>query len=80
MYTGKVENLQNLELDILKAADEYDLDHLKNVCEEFLNKHLTHENVVNIVDTHNADFLKEQCVYFIVKEMVYLAKKNKSFI
>ncbi|XP_033221404.1 leucine-zipper-like transcriptional regulator 1 homolog [Belonocnema kinseyi] len=83
MYTGKVENLQNLGLEILKAADKYDLDHLKNVCEEFINKRLTHENVVNIVkiaDTHNANFLKEQCIYFTVKEMVYLAKKKKSFI
>ena len=83
MYIGKVENLKDLGLDILKAANEYDLDHLKNVCEEYLNENLTIENVISIVkvaDTHNADFLKTQCIYFIVKKMIYSAKHNTSSI
>lgn len=80
MYTGKVENLlEENALDILKAADQYNLDHLKKLCQEYLVDFLRHDNVVNIVkvaNTYNAPFLRKSCVYFIVKQMIFYSKNE----
>lgn len=80
MYTGRVEKLQDYALDILKAADQYDLEHLKKLCQEFLVDHLTHDNVVDIVkiaNTYNASFLRKGCIYFIVKQMIFYSKMDR---
>lgn len=80
IYTGKAENLQDYALDILKAAEQYNLEHLKRLCQEFLVNDLTHDNVVNILkiaNTYNANFLRKSCIYYIVKQMVFIAKRKQ---
>ena len=80
MYTGKVENIEELGLEILKAANKYDLEGLKNMCEDFWKTKLNHENVVNVIkvaETYNAFSLKQYCIYFIVNEMIYFRNMDK---
>lgn len=62
IYTGKVENLNEMADDLLAAADKYALDRLKVMCEEALSSNLTPENVASVLilaDMHCAEQLKE---------------------
>lgn len=62
IYTGKVENLNEMADDLLAAADKYALARLKVMCEEALSSNLTPENVASVLilaDMHCASQLKE---------------------
>lgn len=62
IYTGKVENLNQMADDLLAAADKYALSRLKVMCEESLSSNLTPENVASVLilaDMHCAKQLKE---------------------
>lgn len=81
MYTGKVNNLQEYGIDILKAANQYKLEHLKNICEEFLVGNLTHDNVVDtlkIADACNAPFLVKHCSHYIMKYILSNSQKKEN--
>ncbi|OXU20217.1 hypothetical protein TSAR_013059 [Trichomalopsis sarcophagae] len=55
IYTGKVENMDELVADLLAAADMYQLDHLRIMCEAIIAKKLSIDNVaeiLKIVDRH----------------------------
>lgn len=80
MYTGKVNNLQEYGIDILRAANQYKLEHLKNMCEEFLVAKLTHDNVVEtlkIADACNAPFLVKHCSHYILKYIISNFQKKE---
>ncbi|XP_043468134.1 ankyrin repeat and BTB/POZ domain-containing protein BTBD11-B-like [Leptopilina heterotoma] len=73
IYTGKVKFPQNV-FQILKAADYYNIEDLKNFTEKYLAEKLTDLNVVDIVkfaDTYNAFFLLRHCSQYIVKRMIF---------
>lgn len=62
IYTGKVENLNEMADDLLAAADKYALARLKVMCEEALSSNLTPDNVASVLilaDMHCAKQLKE---------------------
>lgn len=68
IYTGKVQNLPNMADSLLAAADKYDLDRLKVMCEEALCGSLTVENAASILilaDLHSAEQLKAQTLEYI---------------
>ncbi|XP_077268860.1 speckle-type POZ protein B-like [Temnothorax americanus] len=70
IYTGKVENLENLRkiTDLLVAADKYELTKLKVMCEKILCTRLTVENVAEILilaDFYRADYLKAEALDII---------------
>ena len=68
VYTGKVLNIDKMADDLLTAADKYQLDRLKAMCEKSLRKNLSIENVSEVLilaDFHNADQLKLQTIEFI---------------
>ena len=68
MYTGKVENIDEVACELLPKAEEYQLEGLKVNCEEALSKSLTAETVIDILlmaDTHNAGNLKQSCLAFL---------------
>ncbi len=68
IYTGKVQNLPNMADTLLAAADKYDLERLKVMCEEALCANLTVENAAHILtlaDLHNAEQLKAQTIEYI---------------
>ena len=69
IYTGRVPNtVGDLAYDLLYAADKYQLDHLKALCEQQLSKNLTVENAartVQLAHMHNAPVLKGNTLQFI---------------
>lgn len=68
MYSGKVRQLDALAMQLLAAADKYQLDKLKALCEECLCASLTVDNVCDVVvlsDFHSAEQLRHNCIEFI---------------
>lgn len=67
-------------MQILEAADRYNLVNLQKMCEEFLAEELTYENVLNFIenaDKFNASFLLNRCSHYIVKQMISYPKMKK---
>ena len=68
IYTGKVLNLDKMADNLLAAADKYQLDRLKAMCEKTLRNNLSIENASELLvlsDLHNAEQLKTQTIQFI---------------
>lgn len=62
------EKEQQLAIELLQAANKYQLDRLKLICEEALNKTLSADSVAEILalaDMFNASQLKTQAIEFI---------------
>ncbi|XP_033217127.1 speckle-type POZ protein-like isoform X2 [Belonocnema kinseyi] len=77
MYTGKVEKLNELCLDIFRAAHFYQIDDLTLICENVLRKTLKIENSIDILklsDEYDAESLKKYCVVFIMKNFKAVMK------
>jgi len=68
MYTGIAPNLEKMADELLAAADKYQLDRLKVMCEQSLCLSLTNENsceTLILADLHSAEHLKMQAIEFI---------------
>ena len=68
IYTGRSPNLEKFANSLLSAADKYQLERLKLMCEEALCSNLTVENACDtliLADLHTAEHLKETCINFI---------------
>ncbi|XP_065199986.1 speckle-type POZ protein B-like [Planococcus citri] len=68
IYTGRSSKLEEMAFDLLTAADTYDLEGLKTLCEHQLVKELTVENAADCLiwaNLHHAAFLKEQAIQYI---------------
>ncbi|XP_065203292.1 speckle-type POZ protein B-like isoform X4 [Planococcus citri] len=68
IYTGKVENLNDIALELMLIAEKYDLAQLKGMCLKVLGSLLSVNNVVKILiiaDLNNAHYLKTQAVEYI---------------
>ncbi|KAL7303412.1 hypothetical protein TKK_0004596 [Trichogramma kaykai] len=73
IYTGSV-NIQDffLAAEVLVAAEKYQLEELKNECEQILISHLSTENAIEalkMADTYNAKHLEKGAVDFIKYKM-----------
>ncbi|KAG5452460.1 Protein roadkill [Clonorchis sinensis] len=69
IYTGQVVGMDKLAHDLLAAADKYQLERLKTMCEEALVESLSVENccdILGLADMHNADQLKAHTLEFIM--------------
>lgn len=70
IYSGKVNQLQVIAMDLLVAADMYQLENLKILCEIELMKQLGVDNAVQILklaDKHRVERLKKQAIGYIVE-------------
>ncbi|EDV20616.1 uncharacterized protein TRIADDRAFT_50945 [Trichoplax adhaerens] len=69
IYTGEEpERIDDLAAEILAAADKYDLQRLKSLCENSISNNLTVENaakVLIIADMHNSEVLRQNVLEFI---------------
>ncbi|PAA58105.1 hypothetical protein BOX15_Mlig001084g7 [Macrostomum lignano] len=69
LYTGRAPNLSNMADSLLAAADKYQLDRLKVMCEESLAASLTVENTCDclvLADLHSAEQLRQHaCDYLL---------------
>ncbi|XP_044575295.1 speckle-type POZ protein-like A [Cotesia glomerata] len=73
IYTDRVDDLISFAEKLLEAADKYQLQGLKNLCECSLSKTLTPGNAVKILilaDRHYAKPLKEFAIDFITNNWV----------
>ncbi|KAK4470078.1 hypothetical protein MN116_006542 [Schistosoma mekongi] len=69
IYTGQVVGMNRLAHELLAAADKYQLERLKIMCEEALVESLSVENACDIfglADMHNAEQLKAHTLEFIM--------------
>jgi speckle-type POZ protein len=72
IYSGNTPNLAKGAGDLLAAADMYQLDHLKNMCEEkLINCTSIDSAVAHLVlgDMYQAELLKKAALTFVVKNM-----------
>lgn len=72
IYTGKVENITENVADLLIAADKYDLNVLKAICEKKIYEILSKENAMEfliIADKLKLSLLKKEILAFIKKNM-----------
>lgn len=75
LYTGKIDKTktsgsEELTVELLAAADKYQIDSLKEVCTELLAEKLTFQTMFNfllVADLYNAPDLKSRVVDFIAK-------------
>lgn len=68
MYTGNSPNVDRMANALLSAADKYQLERLKLMCEDALCQNLTVENAADtliLADLHCAEHLKTMCIKFI---------------
>lgn len=69
MYTEKIQNLKEVQLGLLIAADKYQLDELKTICEKsLLSVDISAQNFFEIfvtADTHRAFLLKNVVLNYI---------------
>jgi len=74
MYTGdiSVDEMEEISCDLLRVADMYELDDLKEMCEEKLVCNLSVENSIESLvlgDSHNASKLKKMALDLVTKNM-----------
>ncbi|CAB3403019.1 unnamed protein product [Caenorhabditis bovis] len=68
MYTGTARNLDHMAQSLIAAADKYNLDRLKVMCEQSLCQALTNDNAcvtLVLADMYSADQLRAHAINFI---------------
>ena len=79
MYTGKVEDIENIAYKLLPFAEEYGLIDLRKMCEEVLTRSLTCDTAVSMLmyaSAHNASDLKKSCMELIASNIASV-KQNE---
>ena len=69
IYTGNTPNLEGMADTLLAAADKYQLERLKVLCEESLVAGLATDNVCDtlvLADLHSAEQLKTHALEFVM--------------
>ncbi|XP_065199982.1 speckle-type POZ protein B-like [Planococcus citri] len=68
IYTGNLSKLEEMAVDLLPAAEKYNLQELKTMCEHQLVNRLSAKNAVDcllLADMYGAGFLKKKALRFI---------------
>ncbi|XP_051161496.1 speckle-type POZ protein-like [Leptopilina boulardi] len=68
IYTGKIENINNMAFGLYELANYYDINKLQLICEQYLRNGLFVENVIYILelaDRYNSVDLKNKCIKYI---------------
>jgi len=74
IYTGDIspDGMEEMTKDLLRVADKYQLDDLKEMCEEKLVSNISVENSIEglvLGDSHNASKLKKIALNLVAKNM-----------
>ena len=72
IHTGDAPKIKDLAKELLAAADLYQLDQLKNSCQEVLTENLDVENSIQILiisDMYSCQKLKKDALNFIIKNI-----------
>ena len=81
IYTDYVENIANVVTELFIASDKYDIQDLKNKCENSISNGITVETAIQIfefADKYNAVNLKNQAMHFM-KSNIDSIMKNDAF-
>ncbi|XP_044010257.1 speckle-type POZ protein-like A [Aphidius gifuensis] len=73
IYTGESPNIDKMPKELLAVADKYQVDCLKNICEEVICKTIIFDNVASIFvfsDRHNLEKLNKKCLEFMKKNLL----------
>ena len=79
MYSEKIDNIEMKSMNLLVAADKYDLPGLKKLCEESLMASVSTETVLDVfvfADVHNAERLKKMTKALIVQNGDEVVKQS----
>lgn len=82
MYSGRVQNLAHMALDLLAAADRFQLPGLKEMADQVLRLNLGTDSVCRILvfaDMHNARELKQDAIRFIAQNSSQVIQVCASF-
>ncbi|KOB70783.1 Roadkill [Operophtera brumata] len=82
VYTDKVPRLDDAPEKLLVAADYYQLDRLKSLCEEALNNRLTIENAIDtlqLAEQYSLNALIQSTLNFIKNERIQLIKETQGW-
>ncbi|KAH9403207.1 hypothetical protein TYRP_015085 [Tyrophagus putrescentiae] len=80
VYTGVRPKCGRLTTELLILADKYQVEELKENCEEYLSATLSLSTVIprlKVAALHGAAVLKESCLAFIAKNLVYLVNSSE---
>ena len=81
IYQGQVENMETVASALFIAADKYNIQDLKDECENYMADNITLENVFEVfelADTYNAKQLKIRAMNFM-KSNIDEIKKMDAF-
>ena len=79
IYTNQVPNIKDMATSLLYAAEKYQLEGLKAMCEQFLSYNLQVSNAPQtllLAQTHNACQLKNNALKFIVTHIDKVRESN----
>jgi len=68
IYTGEAPNLKDMAVNLMAAADKYELDGLKAMCANYMGDHLSIDSapiVLKAADLYNMEHLKTNAIIFI---------------
>ncbi|XP_043462378.1 TD and POZ domain-containing protein 1-like [Leptopilina heterotoma] len=67
IYTGNVKDLKNFSFEILEAADKYQIEELKEMCEKIFSDITVREapSILLLADRHNAKNLRAKTLKFL---------------
>lgn len=80
IYTGEVTNISDLVEELVDVADKYDLNDLKNMCENELISDIDIDNVdslISLADRYRLDNLKKEIIQFFVTNTNNFVKSNE---
>ena len=80
LYTGEIPAISKVADRLLAAADEYGINHLKELCEKILSERIKVETssvcTLMLANAHHAVTLKGICVEFVVQHVCDVLKTN----
>ncbi|KAJ8686475.1 hypothetical protein QAD02_022269 [Eretmocerus hayati] len=68
IYSGRVDNFENITSELCVAAEKFSLEHLKNQCTQYLTQNLNIDkaaSILAIASANNMPGLKKTCISFI---------------
>ncbi|XP_012283581.1 speckle-type POZ protein B-like [Orussus abietinus] len=80
LYLGPIENVQKNAYQLVYLADKYDIEPMKEMCQNVLYRDLIVENCVNtliLADTHNLQLLKSSTICYIAKNIELIINRSE---
>jgi speckle-type POZ protein len=79
IYFEKVENLDQISVELLIFANKYEVNELKTICENYISDNLSVDNFCNLLLLaliHNSFKLIEKIIDFILKNSKFISDTN----